>query len=177
MGHGHILQCKKCGYKLKLFLGVGFVFPKVYQETIEGAKEGKYGETVQTFLEKHPDGALNCDNVLLQCTECGNLETEKDLSMYVPKQGAEPIEKERWSIAFPFEGADYVAPWDLDPDHYELVCRYEHKCKKCGAKMRTFSEKEMDKKLGKIFLEEKQTEFACPECREPLWQVGDMMWD
>ena len=119
MGHGHIFRCKKCGYELKPHLGVGFLFPKVYQETIEAAKEGQYGKMVQEFLEEHPDGALNCDEVLLQCIECGDLQTGKDLSMYVPKQRTESKESGRWSVAFPFESATYVAPWDLED--YELI--------------------------------------------------------
>ena len=156
-------------------MGVGFLFPKVYQETIEAAKEGQYGKMVQEFLEEHPDGALNCDEVLLQCIECGDLQTGKDLSMYVPKQRTESKESGRWSVAFPFESATYVAPWDLED--YELICRYEHQCKKCGSKMRVITEKEIKKKLGDFFFDEQQTEFACPKCRELLWNVGDIRWD
>ena len=175
MGHGQLFQCKKCGYELKAHLGVGFLFPKVYQETVEAAKTGQYGKTVQAFMEEHPDGVLNCDNVLLQCTECGELETEKDLSMYTPKPDVETKETGRWSVAFPFKGALYMAPWDLDK--YDLVCHYKHLCKKCGAEMKTVTEEEMEKQFGKMFCGAQKTSFACPKCGEYLWNVGDIMWD
>ena len=97
------------------------------------------------------------------------------MSMYVPKQGAEPRKNGRWSVAAPFEGAAYVAPWDLK--QYDLVCRYDHRCEKCGAGMKAYSEKDMEKKLGTFFIDEQQTEFACPKCGDLLWNIGEIMWD
>ena len=61
MGQGYSLCCKKCGYNINVNLGVGFMFPRVYEETLENAKAGKLGRNVQQFLKDHPDGALDCD--------------------------------------------------------------------------------------------------------------------
>ena len=74
MGQGYSLGCKKCGYKISANLGVGFAFPRVYEAVMKEAHDGKLGKTVQSFLMEHPDGALDCDQVLLQCDECGALE-------------------------------------------------------------------------------------------------------
>ncbi len=175
MGHGYILRCKECHFEMTLNMGVGFLFPQVYQETMETAKSGEYGEVVQEFLISLPDGALNCENVLLQCPECGNLEMGPDLSMYIPGKDTKPREKGNWSVAFPFEGASYVAPWDLND--YELVRRFEHKCSRCGAVMKCINQKDMEKKPGAVLAGEKESEFLCPKCGKPLWHDGILMWD
>ncbi len=175
MGCGYTFSCKKCGYKLNPWLGVGFLFPLTYRETIEAAKRGEFGETVQTFLEEHPNGALNCDEVLLQCTECGSLETAKDLSMYVPPDRAEPSKVGRWSVAFPADSDSCVAPWELE--NYVLIDRYEHKCMKCGAKMKTIDQKALGKRIGPSVSGESQTDIPCPECGEKLRYISTIMWD
>ena len=64
MGQGYSLGCKRCGYKISANLGVGFAFPRVYEAVMKEAQGGKLGETVQSFLKEHPDGALDCDQVL-----------------------------------------------------------------------------------------------------------------
>ena len=43
--------------------------------------------------------------------------------------------------------------------------------------MKTFSEKDLEKKIGMFFCGEEQIEFACPKCGEALWNTGDIMWD
>ena len=175
MGRGLVFQCKNCDYKFRSLLGVGFLFPAKYEETIEAAKAGKYGNSVQEFLLKHPNGVLDCDNVLVQCTECGDLETRTDLSMYLPPENVN-IEKDvRWSVACPFMGASYVAPWDLKD--YKLISHYDHICKKCGSKMRTLKKGDFDEAVGSFHVKETQTEFVCPECKNPLWITGEIMWD
>ena len=164
MGDGYILQCKKCGYEQYIHLGVGFSFYRVYQETVNAAKNGKYGETLRTFLEEHPDGILNCSNVLLQCTECGHFETGLDLSMYIPKRD---IMTE--------EGRSYVIPWLLED--YELIGHYDHRCRKCGAGMKTVSEEATGTDDSRYGNKAGETGIACPRCGKPLWKAGRIMWD
>ncbi len=84
MGSGYSLKCRKCGYEFSANLGVGFMFPLAYQETMEAGKAGKLGKEVKRFLEEHPDGVMDCSSVILQCSECGALGCGPDLSMYVP---------------------------------------------------------------------------------------------
>ena len=36
-------ECSKCGYAFSTFVGVGFGYPKVYEETVEKLKTGFYG--------------------------------------------------------------------------------------------------------------------------------------
>ena len=175
MGRGYSLQCRKCGYKFSANLGVGFMFPRAYQQKMEAGKAGKLGKEVRTFLEEHPDGALDCNIVVLQCTECGALESAPDLSMYVPGEDSPAPSSGNWSVACPHEGTSYVAPWDLDS--YKLVGLYDHKCRKCKGKMKIIKEKEFEKLIRGADFDNKPTKVLCPKCKEPLWLGEIMMWD
>ena len=95
--------------------------------------------------------------------------------MYVPKD--KPIvHEERWSDACLFEGASYVAPWELR-EHYQLVQPYDHVCRKCGSKMQVIKEddlipegKESEEKGVKVNVN-------CPKCHKPMVVGGYIMWD
>ncbi len=177
MANGWILACKSCAKKYRFRLGCGFLFPKVYEETIKKAKKGELGKQIQSFLEKNPDGVIDCDKVLLRCDHCGLLFTDLDLAMYNPSQQYEPEPKPFWSIACRFEGAEYVTKRELE-DHYDLVERYEHICPKCHAVMDVITMAEMEKKMRRAFQNEDQmSDIPCPECKKPLQLTGFMNWD
>lgn len=177
MGRGFTLQCRKCGYEASGDLGVGFLFPMVYQETMEAARAGKYGEIIRQFLEDHPDGVLNTENVFLQCTGCGELAFGQDLSMYARKTDVQRKEHGRWSVAFPFEEADYVYPMELERENtYEFVA-WGNICAKCGKPMKPFSAGNLLCKKTSYGEIGEQTEVFCPKCKEPLYVAGMMMWD
>ena len=174
MGRGIQLECRNCHYSFRISFGVGFLFPQAYQETMEAAKNGKFGKKVQTFLAEHPDGALDCDLVLFQCPSCDNLDRGLDLSMYVPRD--KPVVHEgRWSSAYPFEEVSYVTPRDLE-EHYKLVEPYDHVCGKCGSRMRVIKEADLFPN-GQNSKKDEKTGVNCPKCREPMFVGGQIMWD
>ena len=177
MGTGYTLQCRKCGYKASGNLGVGFLFPLAHQKTMEAARAGEYGKTIRQFLEDHPDGALNTENVFLQCTGCGNLAFGMDLSMYIRKKDVQLREHGRWSVAAPFEEADYVSPMDLkEGDSYEFVA-WGNVCEKCGKPMKPISDGDLLCQKNGYGEVDKQTVIQCPECKEPLYVADVLMWD
>jgi len=175
MGRGYELVCRKCRYLFEVYFGVGFNFPLVYQKTINAAKEGKLGRDLQDFLSEHPDGALDCELVMLQCTSCDRLECDKDLSMYIPAD--EPVTHEGiWSVAQPLEDVPYIAPWDLQ-EYYRLMKPFEHICEKCGNRMRVIKEKDlapMNQETGKS---RAAANVNCPKCHKPMTIGGYSMWD
>ena len=59
MGTGYTRKCPKCGFEFHSSTGVGFLFPKVYAETVQKAKEGELGEELKSFFAEHKDGAIN----------------------------------------------------------------------------------------------------------------------
>ena len=53
MGQGYGCTCNKCGYSFSANLGVGFLFPIVYKETVDAMKKGEYGEQGKKFFDDH----------------------------------------------------------------------------------------------------------------------------
>ena len=140
------------------------MFPAVYAETVAKGKRGELGAELQKFLLEHPDGAIDASNVVGVCKKCGALENLIDLSMYLPTEGYTPEKpKGRWSVAFPADDIDYVAPSDLQGD-YALFARYPHRCKQCGGEMKIFTEET----IGRI---------KCPRCKLRLEETGGILWD
>ena len=70
MGCGLEYKCS-CGYSFTPHLGVGFLFPQVYEEFVEMGKKGNLGPELQEFLTRHPEGAINAGNVVVKCQSCG----------------------------------------------------------------------------------------------------------
>ena len=162
MGSGYKKICPKCSFEFSSYTGVGFLFPKVYAETVQKAKEGKLGQELQIFFEEHNNGAINAEKVTLCCERCGHLANGKDLTMYVPKnneQGA--ISHGNWCVAIPFEGAEYVSGSDLE-EYYEEYASYPHKCEECGGKMHIVGDGE---------------DLFCPQCKVPIETSEVYMWD
>ena len=161
MGTITIHICPKCGYGFRRKTGIGMMFPQVYQETVEKAKEGKFGKEIQDFFRDHPDGAIDAESVTLCCEACGCLGTDKDLTMYIPKKRSILPD-----IGTKDEGGSersYVMRYEL-VEFYEKYADYPHKCGKCGGKMRVIDSEE---------------ELECPVCRVPLEMdpSGLIMWD
>ena len=175
MGRSYWFHCLKCGYKFDAFLGVGFCFPIEYQQIMHDAAEGKYGESVQQFLKAYPDGVLNCDRVLLQCTCCDVLSVRPDLSMWIPKYGCISGSGVGYSAAHADQSRDIAVPWDLD--RYQLVRHYEHTCEQCGKPMRVMA-KDDELSCKYIFGTKKlQTGIHCPVCREKMLLDTMGFWD
>ena len=147
MGEGRHYYCKKCGYTFEADLGIGYMYPAVYHDTMESARSGRFGDAIKTFLAAHPDGVIDPQNVAVRCTECGNLELVQDLSMYLPKDPGK------------VSTADYV----MDFRDYTLVQKYQHKCSQCGSSMTVLKGKNLNN-------------LKCPHCGEQLSEK-QIMWD
>lgn len=160
MVSGCTWQCRKCNYLFHAATGVGFLFPQVYKETLDKAKNGELGSELETFFKDYKDGAIDASNTVLCCERCGALKNEMDLTMYVPKNKLPNKKNEKWSVAFPFNEEDYVTPWDLED--YMEYSKYPHKCEECGGNMQVVED------ILKI---------ACPICKEPLEIIEDILWD
>ena len=178
MGRGFSLCCDRCGWTKSAHLGVGFFFPGVYARTMETARAGKLGKRIRQFLDGHPDGALNAENVLLLCENCGNLEYGQDLSMYVRNPDVARGEQGRWSAAVPYEGADYVSPMELKRENTYVYYGPGHLCRKCGKPMRSISEEDLTEQMSGDPGHMDRTEIPCPKCGEPLRVDGPtILWD
>lgn len=161
MGFELSYNCKKCGYYFWAQVGCGHHYPLEYQRIIKKMKEGEFGEQGKEFLEVFPDGAIDCDYIVVQCDDCSNLMEVPDLSLYIPKEGYDPTKQDRsipWSTAFSGKGCKYVAFFELR-EHYELFERYDHRCLKCNGHTSVVYEETSDR-INKMV--------PCPECGEIL---------
>lgn len=172
MGQGNVYRCTKCDFAFEAYLGVSFAFPMVYREIMDAARNGKLGDKLQKFILNYPEGAINCENSIIRCGQCGDMVCGSNLNMYLPKEGYDStsIQHGQWSVAAPHEEADYVTPWDLH-EHYKLTAKYPHRCEKCGSPAHVISEQTLVRKIA-------EGSIVCPCCGESM--VVDkcvIMWD
>ena len=93
MGSGCTWQCRKCNYLFHVATGVGFLFPQVYKETLDKAKNGELGPELEIFFKEHKDGAIDASNTVLCCEDCGgNMQVVKDKSKIVCPTCKIPLE-------------------------------------------------------------------------------------
>lgn len=156
MGQTRIYKCDTCGYEAEISEGIGGLFPVVYKQTLQDAKDGKLGEEVRQFFAEHPDGAINAEDTFGLCEQCREYVCVTDYSMYVPKEGDEHQK-------FCAE-AGYVTAEDLRK-HYRLVRRYPHQCEKCNTLL----------KMNGRFRH--QGKLRCPKCGKDMNQTGGLLWD
>ena len=162
MGSGYKKTCKKCGFEFNSFTGVGYMYPSVYTETVQKAKDGELGKELQNFFNEHADGAIDTKNVILCCEKCGHLDNDMDLTMYIPKTKKTIINTQgKWSIAMPFKDTYYASWLDLK-DYYKEFAKYPHRCEKCGGKMKILKE---------------NAKLKCPKCKVTLNTEKSILWD
>lgn len=171
MGSIYDIYCEKCKYAIRINEGIGFLFPVVYQDTVDKMKKGELGEQAKAFFENHPDGAINGALTLAQCKECGEYFEAYDWSMYIPKSESQVPDG-----ASDGEGQDEeansaktcVMTYELE-EEYDLYEKFNHKCPKCGSKAEVVDD--YHKKLDKGLLK-------CPCCGSSLKGSGGMiLWD
>lgn len=165
MGITYYLQCSVCGYEAGVSLGVGFLYPMVYQKTQEDAKSGNLGVTLKKFFTQHPDGAVNPTLVLAQCEKCGKYSSVHDYTMYIPKAGNQKKPpKGRWSVAMPFEGEEYVDSDEFE-DGFDVYKLFPHRCGSCRGKVT-------------ILPDAKIEYLKCPHCENQVLTIqGICHWD
>ncbi len=154
MGLGYGYKCSGCGCDYNVWLGCGLRFSSTYKETIDDIKAGKYGEQWRNFFNEAQYMAVDAEQYLFICKECGKWEVDKNLSLYAPNN-PESIPGKRYGIKTVEEWGyiPYVMSYDLTHD-YRLVHRYAHKCEKCGKNMSMIGEKDLNK-VNKL---------PCPKC-------------
>lgn len=175
MGRGYYLKCWRCGYEFRPNVGIGFLYPSEYLKNVESARKGEYGEKVKRFLEEYPDGALDCEHVVLQCKDCGALREGIDLTMYYRDDDTPLTTKGIFSVACSYPETSYVVPSELK--EYKLYGKYDHRCDKCGGKMRVYRETGFYRKVRRAMLDDVPTPVPCPECGKEMRLDKVWMWD
>ncbi|MCR5847256.1 MAG: hypothetical protein K6G75_03985 [Lachnospiraceae bacterium] len=170
MGWGYGFKCSKCKREYSYGVGVGFMFPEVYENLMKEVKKGKYGEEWKDLALKTKHVAIDAEEYLYCCSKCGNWKTEEGLSLYEPKdieqlKKYEQQGKGRWAVGLDFKDASYVTTEDLR-EYYKILKKYIHRCEKCGTRMHRAN---MEESLN----------LKCPKCGgKPLKDhVCPIRWD
>ena len=115
MGTGFKIKCKKCGYEREFSLGVGFLYPQVYKQTIEEINEGKFGEEYKELMQKHPDSEVDISTYIYYCPKYYKYILDQDNSLYKPTDNF-------------YE--------------YDTLYQWKHICPKCGKEMIKMNDEE-----------------------------------
>lgn len=164
MGSGYQFMSSKCNEIYGIYLGIGMLYPNVYEETVKDIKNGTFGKEWKQFYEDTENVAVDVENRIYICPDCGSWKQEKGLSLYAPNNeyALKDVKK-----GFPiFYGNDSIPAMFGHKPEYRLVKEYEHKCDKCGIKMREADNREL---YG----------LPCPKCGaspDPD-QIDIMDWD
>lgn len=151
MGWGYNYICRKCQHEYWVHLGVGMMYPKVYQETLADISEGKYGPELQEIYHNTPYAAVDAEHVVYICDGCGFWESGTDVTLYAPNE-PERISQKRYGIKTVAEWGyvPYVTSRELKTE-YHIVKRHYHRCGKCGKRMHKATSDELKN-------------LPCPEC-------------
>ena len=191
MGQGCFCSCEKCGSQYNIFLGVGMLYPRIYEELIQSIKNGEYGLEMQEIVKSDEFVAVDAEQKLFVCEKCKDWKVDCGLDLYEPKDRVKLINqrieelKERDKF---FENVFYdleknelktsdgkpvdiseinscVALW-AEEENYKLLKKYEHKCFNCGCDMREVGEDE-------------EVELKCPECEGKMLKDNSLfvLWD
>ena len=167
MGTGYELTCNNCGNCYQVTLGVGFAFPRIYENLIEAIEAGRFGEEWRELAAQTDQFGIDAEDHLYRCDECGYWECAPSLSIYAPKdiekvlntQYGEKTVRERGRVP-------YVTSEDLKAD-YKLIKERVHVCRRCGNDMHMISSRGLFRAVLK-----------CPDCGSRLeWNKAKFLWD
>lgn len=150
-------------------LGIGMMFPNVYQGILQSAKAGEYGDEWKELTNKSKLIAIDVSQKLYLCPCCGYWKVDHDLSLYEPLD-EDSIQSKQYGIKTVAEWgeAPYVSYLDLSNDYLEIA-HYIHKCDKCGSVLLEVEETQFDYVQG--------IGLKCPKCSELNEITGTIMWD
>ena len=155
--------CTNCGFKITGNIGVGFMFPIVYGEVRKRALDGEYGDEMMNFLRKNPQRAIDAEIDLFVCEECGDISSDYNLGMYIPREEDEEMLKEADFSSEDTGNSNYFMPDELRRK-FKKFKDYDHRCEKCHGKLKIVVGKGYDK-------------LKCPRCKYKLIPGDIIMWD
>ena len=123
MGHGYTIRCKCRGGKQRaIFLGTGMGYPITCREIWSKMRNGDFGSRWKDYLEKNPNGLLDCEKAIYRCPVCNFWTVDCKMSYYLPQEGVEKAES-------------YYHDYSKGRSQYRCVKRFAHECPACGKRM------------------------------------------
>ena len=149
MGLGYSFKCSKCSKKYEILPGIGMLFPQVYEDTVAKLKNGRFGKAWKELYENTENVAIDAEKRVYLCPSCGYWKNEPGLSLYVADNKRAISDVKNGCPVF--YGEDSLPAMMGNMPQYHLLKEYEHKCKKCGGKMKAVDDDEM-------------LTLSCPKC-------------
>ena len=145
-------------------MGIGMMFPKVYQQIINSISDGEYGQRWKDLFDSQEYVAVNAKKTVYICRNCGHWETNYILDLYVPKK-PEEIPNKRYGIKTVAEWGyvPYVIEYDLK-ENYKILKHFVHTCTNCGRRTHKASDNELQN-------------LSCPKCGKDNKITGFVNWD
>lgn len=165
------VKCK-CRNK-ELHLGTGLLYPTLYQKTITGIRNSKYGEEMQQLANATELVTVDVTYKPYRCEKCGHIEAAICLDLYKPNdiESAKRTVVGNWTAfgATISHTVGELGDWpywifnencNKKEGNYIMLKKYEHLCPSCKRKMTELDEK-------------KVKNMRCPKCGE---QYGNFRW-
>lgn len=150
MGTGFNIKCDCKTYNL--LLGVGRMYPSVYEEEYQKACSGEYGTELMDKLNENPNYYVDCSSKLMYCPKCGYFETGMTRDLY-------EITDEEVTDVFLHQ---------LNISDYKLIHKTSLNCPKCNTQFK-YSENVGKKVIRKL---------KCSDCGSKLTEgLGLIRWD
>ena len=163
MGFGYSFTCKNCGERYDVDVGIGMLYPSVYEEEYAKVASGACGADRQELLRSNPYAAIDAEQVVYICDKCNCWVQEADYTVYVPKDVDQLKEISTWG-EFEKESEYGVLCNGYSKAFYRVLKRYYRKCDKCGQRMRKASNAEL-------------SNLPCPKCGTRNEAEGAILWD
>ena len=163
MGAVYGFECLCCGYKKTLSIGIGFLYPVIYNRVRQQVYQGYYGEEMRLFLKENPYRVIIAENELYVCEDCGELSARDVLGMYKPIDETEESIKKINKASMDARKPKMVLSNELKGKYIKYK-DYDHRCDICNGKMIMIPRKEYDT-------------VRCPKCKNVMeWDSGTV-WD
>ena len=126
MGHGISVICNDCGKKEYLTVGIGFMYPDIFQDTLGEIKQGKYGKEWQVLCNSAEYVAVDAERYFFLCNKCNHWDLSLGMDLYKPND-PEEIRSEKYGDKT-VEEWGYMPYWTREQkeNKYTLLKKFKH---------------------------------------------------
>ncbi len=165
MGYGYDFECENCHHKYDVFVGSGASYQDVYHDVIRKIVTGFYGKRWSDVFSRTPYATVKANNFIYICDYCQHWISEKDVTLYVPRNPdtLPPQLRKKYMFGYAISTVPYVSEEEIKTS-YIAYRRFFHYCAKCGRRMHKAQDYE-------------ENVLSCPSCGTINEAVSRFFWD
>ena len=142
MAKGIGFVCPSCRETVAATLGAGYSYASVCRQAIQEMHYGAHGPEFQRIVREEPVIAVDAEQKLFVCEDCGRWTNGPDLTLYRPDG---KTKNPRLNLQ-PDDGVIIAYSKDLKTG-FERIRTYPHLCPGCGREMRSMQVHEINRIL------------------------------